>query len=385
MRVLTVIGARPQFIKAAIVSRAMQAASDMDELLLHTGQHYDENMSGVFFTELGIPTPHFQLESGPGTHGAQTARMLAGIESAIQESKPDWVLVYGDTNSTLAGALAAVKLHVPVAHVEAGVRSFNRYMPEEINRIATDHICQLLLPPTKIAIDLLVKEGVPSDRIHLVGDVTCDAAVHFAGFAESQSDILDRLDLDSKSYALVTAHRAENVRQSEQFAQLISGIKDLAKSMQVVWPVHPGTRKLANEQGLFDDLPAGLKLIDPIGFLDSLCLQKHAIVLATDSGGMQKEAFVLGIPCLTLREETEWTETIDLGWNRLVRQTEFADLRNVCERWLEQERDTEKLEFFGDGESPRRIVEVLRQYANVPKDELFILRPNGPRKSATHD
>jgi UDP-GlcNAc3NAcA epimerase len=317
MKVLTVIGARPQFIKAAPVSRAV-AATGIRESLLHTGQHFDAQMSDVFFKELGIPAPERHLGIGGLGHGAMTGRMLEGIEQAILEDRPDWVLVYGDTNSTLAGALAAVKLHVRVAHVEAGLRSFNLAMPEEVNRRLADHVCRLLFVPTQAGVDNLRREGIESG-VHLVGDVMYDAALLFASEARSQSRILARLKLEAKGYALATVHRAENTDVPGRLESILGGLGALARELPVVLPLHPRTRKVMTARGLA--LPAGVRAMEPVGFLDMVMLEQGARVIATDSGGVQKEAFFYGVPCVTLRDETEWVELVECGANRLAPPT----------------------------------------------------------------
>lgn len=314
MKVVSIIGARPQFIKCAPVSRELRAVAD--EVLVHTGQHYDDAMSGVFFRELGIPAPQYQLGVGSGPHGQQTGAMLTGIEQILEKEAPDAVLVYGDTNSTLAGALAASKLHVPVVHVEAGLRSFNRRMPEEINRVVTDQLSALLLCPTDTAVENLRREGVTAG-VHLVGDVMYDALLDTADRAQGASTILERLGLTPRQYLLATVHRADNTDRLPQLAQIMTALRTLVDTgLPVVFPVHPRTRKqlgsIACEH--FDRL----LLIDPVSYLDMVRLESMAQAIVTDSGGIQKEAYWLGVPCITLREETEWVETVERGWNRLV-------------------------------------------------------------------
>ena len=318
MKILTVVGARPQFIKVAAVSRELARRPGVREVLVHTGQHYDPAMSDVFFRELDLPAPHHHLDVGSGMHGAQTARMLAAVEGVIQAEAPDWVLVYGDTNSTLAGALAAVKLHVPVAHVEAGLRSFNRRMPEEINRVLTDHAADLLFAPTEGARRNLAREGVDPARVHVVGDVMYDVALASAARAERESDALERLGLGSGGYVLATIHRAENTDEPGRLAAIVAGLRRVGEAVPVVWPVHPRTREAMRKAGLTPPPGGGLRLVPPVGYLDMVRLERHAALVATDSGGVQKEAFFHGVPCVTLRDETEWSELVELGWNRLV-------------------------------------------------------------------
>lgn len=310
MRILTVIGARPQFVKAAVVSQAL-AMGGVSEVLVHTGQHFDENMSGIFFDELGIPRPAHNLGIGGGTHGQNTGRMIEGIERLLLECRPDWVLVYGDTDSTLAGAVAAAKLNVPLAHVEAGLRAFNRRMPEEINRVLTDHAATVLFAPTETAVRHLASEGISGSAVQLVGDVMYDAALFYGVKAERSSSILGRLGLTSKAYVLATVHRAENTEDRCRLASILDGFSRFERD--IVFPIHPRTRSRLSSQGLL--LPANVQAIDPVGYLDMVMLEKNACLIATDSGGVQKEAFFYGVPCVTLRDETEWTELVEARWN----------------------------------------------------------------------
>lgn len=313
MKVITVIGARPQFIKAAVVSKALDAR-DIQERILHTGQHFDSNMSDVFFDELGIPKPAFNLGIGGGSHGQNTGRMIEGVEKVLMEEKPDWLLVYGDTDSTLAGALAAVKLHIPVAHVEAGLRSFNRRMPEEINRILTDHAATMLFAPTEAAVANLFGEGIHANRIKNVGDVMFDAALFYGAKADQQSQILEKLGIESKQYILATVHRAENTDAPERLKAIMQGMAD--SGIQIILPVHPRTKARMESAGL--TTPDNVIAIDPVGYLDMVMLEKHAALVMTDSGGVQKEAFFYHVPCITLRDETEWVELVEAGWNQIV-------------------------------------------------------------------
>jgi UDP-N-acetylglucosamine 2-epimerase len=311
MKVVSIVGARPQFIKAAVLSREL--CKEHTEILVHTGQHYDENMSAIFFEELGIPEPQYSLKIGSGLHGAQTGAMLAAIEQVLLKEQPDWVVVYGDTNSTLAGALAAAKLHIKVAHVEAGLRSFNRVMPEEINRILTDHISDVLFCPTQTAVDHLMTEGI-TQGVHLVGDLMYDALMWSVEQGKKHPDPLKRLELYPKGYLLATVHRAENTDDPARLQGILQAFNALEELL--VWPVHPRTRKKLDEMGF---QPAGhIHLIEPVGALDMACLESNARLILTDSGGVQKEAYWLGVPCVTLRDETEWVETVTSGWNVLV-------------------------------------------------------------------
>jgi len=295
------------------VSRALRERNAI-EVLVHTGQHFDTNMSDIFFDELDIPVPKHHLGIGGGSHGQNTGRMIEAIERVLQDECPDWVLLYGDTDSTLAGALAAVKLHIPVAHVEAGLRSFNRQMPEEINRILTDHASDLLFAPTETAVRNLGNEGISGKSVRLVGDVMYDAALYYGEKAERGSSILGNYSLSSRNYVLVTLHRQENVDDRERLGRILKGLSDTSR--QIVWPMHPRTRKRIESFGF--SLPANVRVIDPVGYLDMVMLEKHANVIATDSGGVQKEAYFHGVPCVTLREETEWVELIEIGANVLV-------------------------------------------------------------------
>lgn len=314
MKVVSVVGARPQFIKCAPVSCELRKFAQ--DVLVHTGQHYDDSMSGVFFRELGLPEPNYHLAVGSGSHGHQTGEMLKKIEEVLLKEKPDVVLVYGDTNSTLAGALAAAKLHIPVAHVEAGLRSHNRKMPEEINRVMTDHLSSLLLCPTDTAVGNLRQEGV-TNGVHLVGDVMYDALLDGVEIAKRTSKILNRLAVQPGQYILVTVHRAENTDDPQRLEGIITALIGLADAgHRVVFPVHPRTQK--HLRGLSLDLHERVLQIDPVSYLDMLFLESVARVILTDSGGIQKEAYWLRVPCLTLREETEWKETVESGWNHLV-------------------------------------------------------------------
>jgi UDP-N-acetylglucosamine 2-epimerase len=314
MKVVSIIGARPQFIKCAPVSRELRRVAR--EVLVHTGQHYDDSMSGVFFRELGIPEPDYHLGVGSGPHGRQTGEMLTKIEEILLKEQPDVVLVYGDTNSTLAGALAAAKLHLPVAHVEAGLRSFNRRMPEEINRVMTDHLSDLLLCPTKTAVENLRREGV-TGGVHLVGDVMYDALLDSVEGAKQMSTILDRLMLEPRGYLLATVHRAENTDQLQRLEGIVTALVALAKAGHtVVFPTHPRTRKQLAKLSI--ERCERFLRIDPVSFIDMMALESMARLILTDSGGVQKEACWLQVPCLTLRDDTEWTETVESGCNRLV-------------------------------------------------------------------
>lgn len=317
-KILTVLGARPQFIKASVVSSAISHSAGLEEVVVHTGQHFDVNMSDVFFSELGMAKPAYQLGIHGGSHGAMTGRMLAEVERVLLAEKPDVVLVYGDTNSTLAGALAAIKLHVPVAHVEAGLRSFNMAMPEEINRILTDRISRWLFAPTEAAVQHLVREGINESQIISVGDVMFDAVLHHGARVNAEGGLLERLDLRAKDYLLATIHRAENTDDPVRLTAIVGALCEISKALQVVWPLHPRTRNVLIKLGLFSSLSQAVRVIDPVGYFGMLQLEKYSALIATDSGGVQKEAFFHRVPCVTLRNETEWTELVDAGWNTLV-------------------------------------------------------------------
>jgi UDP-GlcNAc3NAcA epimerase len=317
IKIVTIVGARPQFIKAAAVSRAIRNdhANEIEEVLVHTGQHYDENMSKVFFEELDIPHPKYNLEISGGSHGAMTGRMLEAVEQVLLNEKPDWVLIYGDTNSTLAGALAAAKLHIPVAHVEAGLRSYNMRMPEEVNRIVSDRLSSLLFCPTEVAVKNLACEGI-SHGVHNVGDVMYDVSLYYRDRARDTSHILQQLGLEEKGYVLATCHRAENTDDPTRLREIMLGLTDIAQTLPVILPLHPRTRRLLAEQKLNEIL--SITLIDPVSYLDMVRLEQSAKLILTDSGGVQKEAYFYRVPCVTMRDETEWVETVELGCNRLV-------------------------------------------------------------------
>ncbi|MEZ4677710.1 MAG: UDP-N-acetylglucosamine 2-epimerase (non-hydrolyzing) [Caldilineaceae bacterium] len=354
IKIVTVVGARPQFIKAAPVSKALRSAGHT-EYLVHTGQHYDQNMSQIFFDELQIPAPDCNLAIGSASHGRQTGEMLMHLEEVLLAQQPDWVLVYGDTNSTLAGALAAAKLQIPVAHVEAGLRSFNRAMPEEHNRVLTDHCADLLFCPTQTAVDLLAKEGI-TQGVHLVGDTMYDAVLQFSQVAQQKSTVLDLLQLAPQDYYLATVHRPYNTDVPENLENILWAFAALDKP--VIFPVHPRTRgkikALAPEAD--QSSTSNLRFIEPVGYLDMLMLLRHAATLLTDSGGMQKEAYFFAVPCVTLRPETEWVETVAAGWNVLV----GADREKIVESINTHRRpEGEPAPAFGDGHAAEKIVELL--------------------------
>jgi UDP-N-acetylglucosamine 2-epimerase (non-hydrolysing)/UDP-GlcNAc3NAcA epimerase len=357
MRITSVIGNRPQFIKAAAVSRRLRERHD--ETLVHTGQHYDDEMSRVFFEELGVPAPDVQLGIGSGTNVAQTARMLAALEPALSDSRPDLVLVYGDTNSTLAGALAAAQAQLPLAHVEAGMRSFDRAMPEETNRVLADHVSSLLFCSTETAVANLENESAVG-TVHLVGDVMADVSLTFAPIAAERSTALSDAGVEQGAYLLVTAHRPGNVDDPDRLERLVALIERLETA--VVFPLHPRTAKRLDEADLRERLAAVATITPPLGYLDFLELARNARAVLTDSGGVQKEAYLLQTPCITLRDTTEWVETVQAGWNVLVDLDGDAALRA-----LERPAPTgERADLYGGGRAAERIRDILDSYTPQP-------------------
>ena len=368
MKVVTIVGARPQFIKAAPISKVLREAGHT-EFLLHTGQHYDYGMSQVFFEELGLPAANVNLDVRSGNHGQQTGQMLMGIEEVLLKEKPDWVLVFGDTNSTLAGALAAVKLHIPLAHVEAGLRSYNRQMPEEHNRVLTDYCADLLFCPTKTAVENLAKEGL-TKGVHEVGDPMYDAVLMFSEKAKGRSTILHDLGLKKGGYLLTTIHRAYNTDDPQILKAIFSALASIDET--VIFPIHPRTRQKLLDLGILAAVTKGnIKLIDPISYLDMLILEQNARMILTDSGGIQKEAYFFGIPCLTLRSETEWVETVESGWNLLVGidpERILAGLKHVFPA------KDQSPALFGNGQSAHEIVRILgKERKQIEKQDNSIL------------
>ncbi|MEX0616506.1 MAG: UDP-N-acetylglucosamine 2-epimerase (non-hydrolyzing) [Candidatus Woykebacteria bacterium] len=353
-KILSIVGARPQFIKSAPLSKEIR--KHFTEILVHTGQHYDQNMSPIFFEELSIAEPDYNLEIGSGGHGEQTGKMLIELEKVLIKEKPHMVLVYGDTNSTAAGALAAAKLHIPVAHVEAGLRSYNRTMPEEINRVLADHLSELLICPTETAVRNLKKEGI-TKGVYNAGDVMYDALIVNRKVAENKSKILETMNLRPKTYLFATIHRAENTDDKGNLKNIIEAFRQ-SKEI-IVFPAHPRTQKMLKEYNL--KLSSNLKIIEPVGYLDSLQLQTNSKKVLTDSGGVQKEAYILKVPCITLREETEWVETVDDGWNVLVGADKKKILRAIADLNPEDKQHT----YFGTGNSASRITKILVDYFKV--------------------
>lgn len=375
-KILTVIGARPQIIKAAAISRAIKNSfSDvLNEVIVHTGQHYDDNMSAIFFEELGIPNPQFNLNVGSGSHGAQTAKMIEGMEKLMLDEKPDGIVIYGDTNSTIAAALAASKIHIPVFHIEAGLRSYNKSMPEEVNRILSDHISTLLFCPTKTAVDNLVKEGftslneglptVDKPHVHLCGDIMYDNSMYFSSISDQKSRILEEIEVFDKNYILVTIHRNANTDDEIRLNSIFNALIYIQNTtgFDIVLPLHPRTNKMM-DQLLNDENKALLrdnkkiKIIPPAGFLDIISLEKNASLIVTDSGGLQKEAFFFKKPCVILRPETEWVEIVENG-NAIIADADQQKIVAAANQLLSQ-KDYTFPNLFGDAKSAEFIVQKI--------------------------
>jgi len=348
MKIISIVGARPEFIQSSPVSRALRRQHQ--EILVHTGQHYDYQMSQTFFTELGIPVPDYNLEVGSDSHARQTGKMMIRLEEVYQKENPDLVMVRGDTNSTLAGALAASKLHIPIAHIEAGERSYNRQMPEEINRVVVDAVSDLHFCSSHAAVDHLKQEGITTS-VYWVGDVMYDAMLQNCPIAEQKSRILDQLGLAPKQYALVTIHRSANTDDPRHLASIVEILAQAGET--IVFPVHPRTRLALSR--LDARFPDSFHLIDPVGYYDMMMLEKNARLIATDSGGVQREAYFIGTPCLTLRDETEWTETVTAGWNKLV----GVQPDKVLREWATFSPQHERPPIFGDGQAAQKIAGIL--------------------------
>jgi UDP-GlcNAc3NAcA epimerase len=359
-RFLYIVGARPQFIKMAAVNRAAKQHSDHEQLILHTGQHYDDNMSKVFFDELEIPDPDFYLGVSGLPHGAMTGRMLEGIESVLLESRPDWVVVFGDTNSTLAGALAAVKQGIPCAHVEAGLRSYNRRMPEEINRVLADSCADLLLTPTALATKHLLQEGIPPERIRQVGDVMQDVAIYYKERAGS-SESLSKFGVTSNGYVLATLHRAENTDDLAVLRPIIEGLIEVARQQPLLIPLHPRTRAVLKKAGWLAELAAHALIVDPVGYKSMVLLESNAKAIITDSGGVQKEAYFFQKPCLILRRETEWVELVEKGFHQLVNPS-HEELAPLLEKACSRSYDWSEA-LYGSGKAGHEIIEALLHHA----------------------
>ena len=353
MKIVTIVGARPQFIKAAAIIRALaRSHPTIGHQLIHTGQHYDHEMSGAFFKELDIPRPAVNLGIGGGTHGAMTGRMLIALERVLMKMRPDWALVYGDTDSTLAGALAAAKLHLPVAHVEAGLRSFNRRMPEEINRVLTDHISELLLCPTKTAVENLAREGIRK-RTELVGDVMYDVALYYR--SRISRSVTTRFRVRPGSYFLATCHRAENTDDPDRLRSIVDALARVGSLGPVLLPLHPRTTKRLGEFKI--KIPRGVRPLPPVGYVEMIALESNALAILTDSGGVQKEAYFFGVPCITLRSETEWIETTEAGWNTLVGIDPKKTLEAASR--VDEVRKLPRPPLYGNGDAAVKIIDHL--------------------------
>jgi UDP-GlcNAc3NAcA epimerase len=363
MKLVTVLGARPQFIKASVVSHELTKYVDIEEVVIHTGQHFDINMSDIFFDELGMKKPKHHLDIHGGHHGEMTGRMLENVERILLDEKPDAVLVYGDTNSTLAGALAASKLHIPVAHVEAGLRSFNMRMPEEINRVLTDRISTWLFAPTDDAVMQLRREGVDAASIHRVGDVMYDAALYYGERAGMlSSNIVTSLGLPEKGYVLATIHRAENTDDLTRLRVIVDALVTVSNDLPVAWPLHPRTRGVLERAGLLKLLEESVQLLEPVGYMQMVQLERMAAVIATDSGGVQKEAFFHGVPCVTLRNETEWLELVASGWNHLIPPVASSDIAAAIT--VARGSVGSPVNPYGDGDCASKICALLASSSN---------------------
>lgn len=355
-KIITIVGARPQFIKTPLISKEL--AKFATEILVHTGQHYDSNMSAIFLKELKIKKPKYNLGVGSDNHGVQTAKMLEGIEKILLKEKPNLVIIYGDTNSTIAGSLAAAKLHIPVAHVEAGLRSYNREMPEEINRIVTDNVSDLLFAPTKNAVDILKGEGI-TKGVHNVGDVMTDLQIELTtNNKQLITKTPDTLHLSPKTFLLVTIHRQENTDKKENLVDIVEALTQIKET--IIWPLHPRTKKMLEQYKLMKKLSSSpyIRLIDPIGYLEMMSLETHSKMILTDSGGVQKEAYIARVPCITLRNETEWVETVISGWNHLV----GTDTKKILKLVNSYPKPKNHPNFLGDGKAYLKIAKIIKDY-----------------------
>ena len=359
MRLISIIGTRPQFVKASAFSKIAEEKNGIEEILVHTGQHYDRELSDLFFDELEIKRPKYNLAVGSASHAVQTAEMMIKLEGIVEDERPQAMMVYGDTNSTLAAALVAAKSHIPLAHVESGLRSLNKRMPEEINRIVTDRLSDILFCPTESAIDNLINEGVNQEKIHFVGDIMYDACIKYTKIAREKSTIIGDLDLVKNSFILATIHRAENTDDEKVLKAIIGALDAIAEEVRVILPLHPRTKSRVG-----DWENSRIEFITPIGYLDMLEMEKNAKVIITDSGGVQKEAFFHGVPCITIRSETEWGELIEYGWNQLIDPTETNSLK---ERLLMAESNSspgEEVSLYGKGNASELIWDKLIQWGD---------------------
>ena len=351
-KIISIVGARPNFIKCAPLSKEIR--KEFNEVIIHTGQHYNYEMNRVFFEELNIPEPDYHLGVGSGSHGYQTGEMIKRIEEVLLKEEPDLVLVYGDTNSTIAGALAASKLHIKVAHIESGLRSYDKSMPEEINRILTDHCSDILFCPTETSVEILKKEGI-TNEVHLTGDVMVDALKKNIKIAEKKAMILDEMDLKPKKYYLATIHRAENTDEFKRLKNIVDAFCEIGN---LVFPCHPRTEKYLKGFGLWNRLVENTKVIKPVGYLNMLMLEKGARKVLTDSGGVQKEAYIFKVPCITLRDNTEWVETVEDGWNVLV----GADEEKIVKGVNQFEPGNKQRNVFGEGDASEKITEIIGRF-----------------------
>jgi len=374
IKIVTIIGARPQFIKAATVSKALSQNGNMIEITVHTGQHHDENMSEVFFRDLEIRKPDYNLGIGGGSHGQNTGRMIEKIETVLKDEKPDWVLVYGDTDSSLAGALASAKLHIPIAHVEAGLRSFNRRMPEEINRILVDQLSTILFCPTETAIQNLKKEGFPHrlgtntwQEVVKVGDVMYDASLFYASKSDEKSRVMKILKLKPKNFVLATIHREENTDDLARLTGIMDAFKLISREIPVILPMHPRTKKKMGIASNSKERNLGrnydyLSIIEPVSYLDMVMLEKNAKLIITDSGGVQKEAYFYGIPCVTVRNETEWVELVEIGANLIAGTSKEAIIKAFGEM---KDKNIEIKKLYGNGDSAQKIIKILKEKSDL--------------------
>ncbi|MGC9516135.1 MAG: non-hydrolyzing UDP-N-acetylglucosamine 2-epimerase [Methanomicrobiales archaeon] len=363
MKIITVLGARPQFIKAALVSRELR--KNNEEIIIHTGQHYNIELSEIFFNEMGIPQPDYNLEVGSGSHAQQTAKMMIKLEEKFQEISPDLILLYGDTNSTLAAAITASKLNLPIAHVEAGPRMYDKSVPEEVNRIITDHISSLLFAPTPYAVENLHKEGL-KEGVYLTGDVMLDLFRFFSKSADKSSNILEELKLDRGDYILTTIHRARNTDSIENLKAIIDAFSFLSHNKRIVFPIHPRTVKYLKEYGLYQGLKdnPNIDLIDPVGYLDMNILTRNAYKIVTDSGGLQKEAFFARVPCITIDSSTGWPETVLEGWNTIFEDSKenFLDKDDIINVVTSFAPKGDYKNVFGDGRASEKICKIIEEY-----------------------
>ena len=371
IKLCIVVGARPNFIKAAPIITAIKKYrkdhKDLNYFLIHTGQHYDENMSDVFFKEMGIPEPHYQLSIGSGNHGKQTGEMIGQIEEILLKENPDMLISIGDTNSTLAGAVAASKLHIPIAHIEAGLRLFNKHIPEEVNRLLTDHLSSLLFVPTKLAKENLIKEGMKPSTILQYGDIMYDATLQFDKIAEKKSKILKTLNLEKDGFILVTVHRAENTAHIDHLKIILDSFVELSAQHKVVMPIHPRTKNLLNEHKLLEEYAKHIQVVDPLGYMDMLVMEKNAKLIVTDSGGVQKEAFFQETPCVTLFENTAWVELVELGWNTIVPPISTKLITKSILKVLKKKTKGKKGSPYGKGDSAELMLGKIVAFLSHPK------------------